>query len=99
MNELKYIGFWKIKKEAYENIMPFEKDWQYIPIENSAKENQNYLINLLEKKQELINLNNVNNIMQYYGCCKCRICNINNGSEEYCIDGFIWPSGYLYYIK
>lgn len=35
----------------------------------------------------------------YAGFSKCRICGQANGSEEYDTGKWIWPSGYIHYIR
>lgn len=34
----------------------------------------------------------------YRGSSTCRVCGCRNGSEEFTVKGWSWPSGYLHYI-
>jgi hypothetical protein len=99
ISDMNYIGFWKVKRESYENIMPWETDWPNIPIENSANGNQDDIIKLLLLKQEFIDAGNGGQMKHYFGISMCRICNKPNGCSEYSIDGFVWPSGYIHYLQ
>ena len=92
---MNYVGFWKNNQATCENKMPWDKTpvWTNIPIANSATENQDHLIELLLEKQKHAS------IQQYLGYSNCRICNAPNGSSEYSADGFVWPSGYVHYLK
>ena len=38
-------------------------------------------------------------IKQYFGWSTCRICEKNNGGEEYYVGDYKWPSGYSHYVK
>lgn len=54
----------------------------------------------MEEKEAFINSNKGDSVEQYYGCGDtCRICDDENGCNEYSIDGFVWPSGYLQYLR
>lgn len=33
------------------------------------------------------------------GGSKCRLCGAANENSEYYLDGFVWPQGYLHYLK
>ena len=35
----------------------------------------------------------------FKGSSKCRICGKRNGSMEYSYKGWMWPEGYMHYIK
>ncbi len=94
-----YVGFWKVKSERYENIMPWEKDWQNTPVENSAAENQENIIKLLIDKEKLVDSGMTGKVEICMGASKCRLCGANNGNLEYYLDGFVWPQGYLHYLK
>lgn len=85
-----YIGFWK---------EPSNSDWVNMPIENSARECQANLISLLEDRQNTL-YRDGGTRTDYLGHSTCRICaKWNNGCSEYCIDGFVWPEGYMHYLK
>lgn len=73
------------------------KNGKKTPIENSATENQEEIIGLLEEREEYCRQNK--HVTYYYGCSFCRLCDKSNGGTEYGIDGFVWPSGYLHYLK
>lgn len=34
----------------------------------------------------------------YRGASACRLCGCRNGSGEFVVKGWVWPSGYLHYI-
>ena len=34
----------------------------------------------------------------YFGTSWCRVCGISNGSLEYTLEGWTWPSGYGHYV-
>lgn len=38
-------------------------------------------------------------VTSYKGFSRCRICGNANGSEEYSIGGWKWPSGYRHYVE
>jgi hypothetical protein len=55
-----------------------------------------------EKEQFILKLEKLQNTLSpvgYKGWSTCRICNCMNGSEEYSYKNFVWPSGYLHYIR
>ena len=65
-----------------------------MPIKNSATFDQTNIINKIKKIQEIANKTH------YRGFSYCRLCNkTNNGAIEYAIDNFVWPEGYLHYVK
>ncbi len=35
----------------------------------------------------------------YKGTSRCRLCGDRNGSREYVLNGYVWPSGYLHYLE
>lgn len=35
----------------------------------------------------------------YRGFSRCRVCGNRNGSEEFSLEGWTWPSGYSHYVK
>lgn len=38
-------------------------------------------------------------IRGYRGSSRCRLCDQSNGSYEYELDGWIWPEGYMHYLR
>lgn len=36
---------------------------------------------------------------EFFGASVCRLCRKMNGSEEYAMGGYVWPSGYLHYLQ
>jgi len=100
-NNYKYVRFWKSKID--ENLSPFESLFienclTKFPVENTANEDNSSLINKLVKLQNEIK-NDDNCMKSYYGCSMCRICGINNGNSEYIFNNFVWPEGYIHYIR
>ena len=87
-----YVGFWRGGAP-----FPALDSWTETPIENSATETQTEIIQLLEEKEEYCR--QTSNVTNYFGCSFCRICQKPNGADEYRMDEFVWPSGYLHYLK
>jgi thiol-disulfide isomerase/thioredoxin len=63
------------------------------PIENSAEEDNTRYINLIKEIQKKSFCN------YYFGVSRCRLCGKSNGSAEYTFSNFIWPEGYIHYLK
>lgn len=54
------------------------------------------------QKEFLTNLEKICHVIEpihYRGISICRLCGSINGSTEYMLDDYIWPSGLLHYIK
>lgn len=78
------IGFWRGKYSDFDYPMP---------VVNSARSNQNELINRIQRLEATLT-------PEYQlGFSPCRICDCRNGSGEYMSGGFLWPDGYLHYLK
>jgi hypothetical protein len=55
-----------------------------------------------EKEQFILKVETLQNRLtpvRSKGWSICRICNCMNGSDEYSYKNFVWPSGYLHYIR
>ena len=92
-----HIGFWKQHIDDGVNLMPWEQKWNQMPIENSAMKDQTDLILKLEQIQKQYDM--YPHKTSYFGASKCRLCGVSNGGDEYCVDNFVWPSGYIHYLK
>lgn len=77
-------GFWYSK---YEPLLPIP-----LPLEKSWKGKKDFLENLKKKESKA-------RTARYKGWSTCRICGVNNGSEEFSSDGWIWPQGFAHYVK
>lgn len=84
------VGFW-ISNDPF-GICNDEISFSH-PIENSAKEDNSKLI------KKLLEIQNKAHVNSYFGCSTCRICNEDNGCSEYTYGTFIWPEGYIHYIR
>jgi len=82
-----YVGFWKTSRFNFNDL------WKDYPEKNSAKEDQTDLIYRLQF------LERYSPNIFYTDYSKCRICNSINGCNEYHYKNFIWPGGYIHYIK
>ena len=96
--DIKYIGFYKELPALYESHN-YDTQWTETPIENSIKEPQEELIKLLDSIQNFIQKTNKESIKTYTGYSTCRICHKPNGYLEYNLGGYVWPSGYIHYLK
>lgn len=67
--------------------------WTQVPVPNSATIDQKEIIKKIKYVQKFAQKT------AYRGLSPCRICQCYNGCEEYAIDGFVWPSGYLHYLE
>lgn len=82
-NQNKYIGFWR----------DGSKQWTKMPIENSAVKDQSVIIEKIKLLQKLAEMS------AYRGYSYCRICDKSNGCQEYDLDNYVWPEGYLHYLE
>lgn len=77
-------GFW----DEYNKPMPFCGEWK-----------REEFIDKLYKVQR----DRYIDVNSYRGFSICRVCDRGNGSEEFVLEDkntiYIWPSGYLHYIK
>lgn len=64
-----------------------------MPVKNSAKFDQTKIINKIKEIQK------IGRVINYRGHSGCRLCGKMNGSKEYAIDHYVWPEGYLHYLK
>lgn len=89
-----FIGFWGDKRSNGENIMPWDTMGRRpLPKANSAKTDQTNIINAIKNVQQVARRTS------YMGFSCCRICASHNGCEEYAIDNFVWPAGYVHYLE
>lgn len=90
MNNIKhYIGF-------YKEIGNINSQWTKMPIPNSNKiptSMLNILIDRIKFAEKYAT------VISYRGISMCRICNQYNGHREYHLQNYIWPEGYIHYIK
>lgn len=86
-------AFDKRAQEAYSIYETCPVDELQIPIENSATENQRFIIGKLRTILSTLNPK------QCFGSSTCRLCHRSNGSCEYEIDNFIIPEGYIHYLE
>ena len=83
-----FVGFWA------GDASPFTT----LPVERfSAKTHPQCLTKLREAEAVARTLGGV---LGYDGSSTCRLCGLrNNGSEEFYLDGFVWPEGYGHYLE
>jgi hypothetical protein len=95
VKKYKKVGFWANNNKSFGSFGIFVDDDNStdFPIQNSAKEDNSNLVDVLTKIQ------NKAHVESYFGCSTCRICGEDNGCLEYAYDKFIWPEGYIHYIK
>ena len=81
---LRREGFWfSISEPHYPVPKPFNKEW----------DGQKDFLVALKRKEGKASKD------QYRGMSTCRICFKLNGSEEYTLEGWVWPSGLKHYIQ
>ena len=87
--KIHFVGFW------YYNNIPHHND-SFIQLkvcQSSSKPNNKDVLDKLKRIQE------VAGVKQYIGYSKCRLCHKNNYANEYFIDYFVFPRGYLHYLE
>lgn len=77
-------GFWR---NDVHPLLPFP--------EGSAKswKGKREFLAALKAKEEIASCS------MYRGWSTCRLCSCRNGSSEYSLGSWVWPSGYAHYIK
>lgn len=84
MSELKKEGFWYSK----------ETPGFPMPVANATPwEGKNEFLSKLSKIEEKAV------IIRYRGWSVCRICSKHNGSTEFNLAGWCWPSGFRHYVE
>ena len=83
---MKRVGFWKSYDEP---DLPMPEPEQKLRIPDKGKFYKNLFF--IQQQKASVDL--------YKGYSLCRICGERNGSREYRYRGFIWPEGYIHYIK
>ena len=87
------IGFWKSESEP-DLPSPIITKLPYIDkFSNKCEQWVQYL-----KEQKLDVMINDDSYISYCGYSWCRICNIDNGNEEFIYKGYKFPSGLFHYI-
>lgn len=76
-------GFWK---DANDPALP-------LPLPNMWSKPESYFF---LNKLKMVEKSAV--VRRYKGFSACRICGCKNGSEEFIIDEWIWPSGFSHYV-
>lgn len=83
---MKIEGYWYSDYEPnkkYPMPVPFDGVW----------DKKELFLNRLDKKEKKAS------VTRYRGLSKCRICGCFNGSEEFTLNGWKWPSGFKHYVK
>lgn len=91
-SKITYIGyFYENNNEFYKHpILPLRKCVRS-PIQNVNSKELIEKLKLIQKKYAKIKYK--------IGFSTCRICHDNNKCNEYYIDYFVWPAGYLHYLE
>ena len=90
-NTTKKVGFWKETHNM--GWFPGQHRFSSIPIPNSASSDQIVFLKklaIVEKKAQST---------YYLGASECRICKKPNCSREFTYKGFVWPEGYVHYLR
>lgn len=97
------LGFWKSRKQHVMDLsehFPGEPSEELpFPVENEPNYGNDFFerIEWLMKNKRMNEMFN-HQFIQFRGFSRCRICEKNNGSAEFCYEGFRFPSGYFHYI-
>lgn len=86
-----YVGFWKEREDM--GWYPGKQTWTAVPVANSSTSDQRELLTKLSQ------IETVATCTSYYGLSDCRICGASNGCREYSYNGFVWPEGYVHYLR
>jgi hypothetical protein len=84
MSELRREGFWRSTAEP---------DLRRVRGRKTEMVGKDGFITALLRKQDRAS------VVSYRGFSMCRLCGKGNGSQEYTLNGWVWPSGYLHYIN
>jgi len=86
---MKKVGFWYSKDEP-KLPMPVqqEPDSEWVKKDKPAS-----------FAKLLIAVEKVARCVGYKGSSRCRICDKRNGSMEFGYKGWVWPEGYMHYIR
>ncbi len=89
---IKYIGFFYPHNNINTNhpVLPL-KLCKQSPIKNVNSKDLLEKIKLIQKKYA--------GIKYKIGFSTCRICNNNNKCNEFYLDYFVWPAGYIHYLE
>lgn len=79
-----FVGYWKTSYLP-KLPMPVAQDKKWL--------GQDIFIKKLEVVQKRAM------VKKYKGFSSCRICKIPNGTNEYYYKDWVWPSGYIHYLK
>jgi hypothetical protein len=102
MSIVKFIGFYPPigydSRDKINTIMPWDTGKASFhnrpyPIANTVTTDQTDIITKLQNIQFSAKK------IDYMGSSSCRICKGLNGGSEYAIAGFVWPSGYIHYLR
>lgn len=88
MSTSTHIGFWASSSDDLESNYPWPQE-RPLPI---SKDTQHFL-NCLDRVESTASY------LTYKGLSWCRICECDNGCQEYESGQFVWPSGYSHYIR
>ena len=81
-------GFWR-KNDEQESDLPS-------PVPSDVPVDSTFLASLMSVQNRL---RSSFQFRDYDGRSKCRLCGQQNGSGEYVTQKFVWPEGYLHYMR
>lgn len=90
----KSAGFWAQSIDDQTSLLPW-------PVARTEKwEDQDDFIVRLETLEKSLRERGEDSYVGYRGYSFCRCCeNRRNGSHTYVHDGWIWPEGYIHYLR
>jgi hypothetical protein len=90
------VGFWDPRRDrSLERIMPWDAHLENVlPSPNTAPAADAPLVDCMLRLQA-----NGAHETAMFGSSWCRVCGAGNGSREYDLDGWTWPSGYAHYLR
>jgi len=86
---MKKVGFWYSKYEP-KLPMPVQQAADSEWVRKGKPKSFARLLGIVEKMARCTG---------YKGSSRCRICGEWNGSMEYYHEGWVWPEGYMHYIR
>lgn len=92
MKSIKKEGFWKSEEE--QNLLnPIHSSKPFL--------NKTEIVKKLERLEKLIEERKVLKAQSkaFKGSSICRCCGERNGSEEFYYLNWVWPSGFIHYVK
>lgn len=94
--KIRYVGFWFKNNTPHPYPSSSSSDLDLLPLKVVKSSNQPNDPHLIEKLKEI---QKIAGVRKYIGFSPCRLCNQQNYANEYFIDSFVFPRGYLHYLE